>query len=270
MKCTICGAEVDPNGQFCNNCGTRVIEMGGNFGAARNQSQYGSNQYGNQYGSQYGTNQYGTNQYGNQFSNDPFANQQSFGTSAFKQKRSFASNYMVIRIVVFVIALLVGFYMGFLRSYITKTFDMDGFSIKLPSNMSVSDERNKYSLGLADSGTDITAKCYANRRIEFAYIKYDLSSEQYKGALDILTEERFAELMAKQLDGSLKGYKKISLSGDTLKFNFNNDEGDTAYAVMKVMKNGDNLYMMICMADNSKRSTYESKFKDYLDSIKFK
>ncbi len=252
MKCTICGAEIEPNSQICNNCGTKVSEMGGNFGTSQNNG-YGGMGYSNQ-------------SFGSQGFND-----QSFGTQSFgKAKSSNGMSLTVIKIVVLVIALLAGLFVGFYRDSVTKTFDMDGFSIKLPMSMKLSDSRNKYSLGLESSDTDAMAKSYSNNKIEFAYIRYDLSSEQYKGVLDTVSEEDFAELMEAMMGASLKNYHKVSLSGGTMKFTFDNEDGENGYVEMRVMKSKDAIYLMICICDNSKRSKYSSKFSTYLNSIKFK
>ncbi|MBO5448078.1 MAG: zinc ribbon domain-containing protein [Ruminococcus sp.] len=258
MKCTICGNDLSPGDQFCNNCGTRISQT-----TEKPEGIFYPYSSGGVFP---GNNAAGSTTPPN-MGYDP-----NFTNAVFTPNRKPASPGTTIMrlIVIILIAVIVGGIFVY-RSIADKTFDMGNFTITLPVTMEPNQSRNRYSLGL--SSVNGKTELYSNKKMEFDYLELDLSSDEYKSVANIITEDMYINLLDEQMESGyegINGYKKISLKGNTLKFTYSGNFGFKNYGMIQCRKHGKTIYMLIFICDDSDREQYSGKFDKYASSLSFK
>ncbi|MBR1863189.1 MAG: zinc ribbon domain-containing protein [Ruminococcus sp.] len=260
MKCTICGAEIGPNDQICNNCGTKVSEMGPAFGQSQNS--YGSNTQG---GYSYGNN----NSYGYGSGLGDTSYNGGFGANSIPPSRSRGlMNGDTGRLIGFIVALVVVLGVLFVPKFMMKNFKIGDITVKLPMNC-------KETTSMFDSLTGMDgAHTYGNRDLQFCYIKYDLSDiadDMNSMSEDEIkeTEEAYVQVLMAMM-GTLDNYKEKSVSANRAKFSYNDSKSAKTYVDMKAVLKKDGMYLLICMCDDADSGKLSSKFNKIFDSVTFK
>lgn len=235
MKCTVCGQEMSPNDQFCLNCGTKRSEMGSTFGSNPNAGQQYS---------------YGGN---------------GFANTNYKPARGV--NLVAVRVIVTLIVLALGFGIFFARNNLTHKVDCGEFTVKLPYSF---DDDNDFNSAFAMSSGSTKSKGYGNDDMAFVYAQYDMKEAGLDQTNSKELPSIFVQLMDSMMSRGDTGYKKVSLSGNTLKCTYTDDEAKKVYAIIECEVHDNDLYMFIYMCRDSERGKYESKLEKYASSIKFK
>lgn len=235
MKCTICGQEMSPNDQFCLNCGTKRSEMNSTFGSNPNAGQQYS---------------YG----GNGFSN-----------TSYKPVKS--GSLVAVRIIISLLILAIGFGIFIAKDHITHKVDCGNFTIKLPYSF---DDDNEFGDFAAGTSYGTKSGGYGNNDMGFAYMEYGMSELELDASDTKEFPSLFVTLMDTMLESREEGYQKISVSGNTLKCTYTDDEGKKVFAIIESEMHGDNLYMFVYLCRNSDRGKYETKLEEYADTITFK
>lgn len=235
MKCTICGQEMSPNDQFCLNCGTKRSEMNSTFGSNPNAGQQYS---------------YG----GNGFSN-----------TSYKPVRG--GSLVAVRVIVTLLVLAIGCGIFFGRNILTHKVDCGSFTIKLPYSF---DDDNDFGTSFASTGGEKRSAAYSNDDMGFAYVEYSMSDLGLDAVNKAELPSLFVSLMDSMMESREQGYNKVSVSGNTLKCTYTDDEGKKVYAIIKCEVHKDSFYMFIYMCKDSGRSRYEPKLEKYAGSLKFK
>lgn len=274
MKCTICGSDIPSGSDICVNCGTRVAEMGGNFG--RNNS-YGSGYSQTNTGyNNYGTNNtgYGTTNTGYGTGNTYNSGMGTYNSGYNAPSKGLTAGNTVLggiskmgrfgwRLIGSLIVLVVFGIVSLVGNNFNKKYDMGSFTVKLPMNCK--ETTNEFSF---DSSDD--AKAYANSKLEFAYVAIDMTDVDLSD-LDLNVEEFFTDWYAEELKDELTGYSERMHTTNRLKFSYY-DSGNTdkTFVEMHVMEHGSKVYMMVCLCADKDSGKYESKFGKIFDSIDFK
>ncbi len=256
MKCCICGTEIDPRTGYCPGCGNTLgngaaggnLPAGGSAPMRYNAPNMGNQTYG-QPGPQYGPPQYGQPNYSNpQFDNRQF-NQPMYG--AFPQQIQKKRTNPALIIAIAVIGIIAIAVIGTMTNT-TKTFDFDSFTIDLPRNFkSVEADKKIFKINSEEFAS------YANSKCKFIYVCDQGIS------LDIKT----LEPLIKAKDG----YKRYDISTNELKFKIKetNDNKDYYYH-FRIEQNGDNVYYFFLLCRDEDRKTYQDRFVEWLNSVKFK
>lgn len=237
MKCTVCGTELGRNDKFCLNCGTRIEEMPG---MSKNGSVFGSN-----------------------------PNAVNEASAAVKPAKK--SHKALASVITVIVILLVGIGYFCVRNLVTKTYNFDDFSIKLPLVMEESDDNGVLS-AMSDTNSmfDAKAEAYENGFVLFGYVMVDFKDIP-EAQMEYMTEDMFMSLMdtAFEQKKSSNGYEKESLNGNVLKATIENNKGNDVYNYMTCIKNGSKYYILDFQCLERYKPIFGSKIEKWAESISF-
>ncbi|GAB5082837.1 hypothetical protein Osc1_20130 [Hominimerdicola sp. 21CYCFAH17_S] len=233
MKCTVCGTELGINEQFCSNCGTRKVEMPGISSS----------------GLVFGSNPNAVNE-------------------AVPAVRTVKKSHKTLVSVIIILAIILGsagyFYV---RYFVSKTYKLDGFTVKLPISMEETDEGNAFSkLMNTNSLFDAKAEGYGNGYVGFAYVIIDYKDVD---GLSAVTEEIFISLMDSVFDQQGQEYKKESLDGNVLKYTIVNSKGKKVYNYMTCVKKDAKYYLLDFQCLEKYKSIFASKIDEWVGTVSF-
>ncbi|WP_124098521.1 zinc ribbon domain-containing protein [Ruminococcus sp. Marseille-P6503] len=237
MKCTVCGTELGINDKFCSNCGTRLEEMPG---LSKSGTVFGSN---------------------------PNAVNEAAATL----KPSKKSHKALTSVITVVVILLVGIGYFCVRNLVTKTYDFDGFSIKLPLVMDESDDSGVLSAMSGANGMfDAKDEAYENGFVFFGYIMIDFKDIP-EDQMEYMTEDMFMSMMDTVFEQkkSSNGYEKESLNGNVLKATIENSKGNEVYNYMTCIKSGTKYYIFDFQCLERYKFIFGSRFEKWADTISF-
>lgn len=292
MNCPMCGAPLGDNDLECSRCFTKRSEMGpaynnnGGYGGSSYQSGgYGNNGYGN---NSYGNNSYGNTGYGNGGYDNSGNQNNGYGTSyntsygstnnygsangmgnyggmGYTSAGTKVSNPKNLVIVIMVVVVFVGaaVYSIFIKPNTFKTFDTGDYTVSLPVNCTKTDSMELDLRGLGE------AVAYQNGDMWYESIHMNLNILGVtENQVDIFKDE-FVKELNQNLRSRYPGYTNKGSTDNMLKFSFNK-AGTPMYVEMKLIFEGKDMYVAICMCTDKDAGRMKPKFSKVFNSIDIK
>lgn len=230
MKCTVCSCEIEPNKDVCQNCGTRLIEMGVNAA--------------------------------------PKMDFVSPSVTNTRNETVIQKNRYIIAFVLTLIAFVAAFVIYQFQSGATKQYNIENFTVTLPKKL-YEDTLVNVSQSKFDDSHSLSVKArgkYSNVNMDFQYLIYDYSKST---DVSSITEETFLKLCESQLSSSLGDtYEQISLQGNKLKCSYNSSTGADVYNYVVCKKSGNEFYVFFFGSSLLDRPDYEHKFENWANTIR--
>lgn len=255
MKCSVCGSDINEGDAFCLNCGAQVPKNTG----------YSQNGYGGQNG-------YGQQMYGqpNQYQQAPYG--QQFGATAPVMTKQRPKPLLQIIIIAVVLVLAGSFY--YLRNIITKTVSLGSYSISMPLSMKEQSTSSADSMlsTLSTKGINTEAKYYSNSKMSLSYVSADMSALKAKSSA-LMSDSALGTAMVSAYKAKMKSkystsYVEISSSLDTVEYTFTDSNGKEMYAYDMVKFENYHIVAVAFRSYKKNQSTYQSRFKKYMDTFK--
>ena len=238
MRCDICGTEFFGNNGICPGCG---------YCAGRDSRSNGYPAY------QMPVNQAQPGGYNNGI---PYTPAYPNGTPQNAVKvRKFS--FLLVGILIILGAGILAF--SFTSNKDTE-YDFGAFTITLPGSMKQVNESKFASLFQSYGGE---AGEYENRNVRFAYGYADIYSANSSASTRTIIDSIASTYK------TYDGYEEVFKSDDVLKFKAESDN-TMCYCHFKTVLDNGRFYYLFLVCQDSQRSTYQSKFDNYLDSFKIK
>lgn len=238
MRCTVCGCDILPNRDSCQNCGTRIIEMTG-----LNQTQPS---YSNSY----------DNSYNNGFN----------GNVMTAKKDMSMGKKVLILLLALVLGVAVGFGYWYYHNVSTHTIREEGFTIELPRSLEKTNTTDYAAL--SETGSVQANGKYANMDTDFQYMILDYSSSLAGTSADAITEEFFVSFMKSSFKQQFEdSFKEVYSGGNKLKITYHSSSGEDVYNYTMCKKSGSKFYWFVfgCKADE--KDFYDPKFEKWASTI---